>query len=166
MVSLGDEGWLTSTSSYVPNFENSYAYSGYEGVDFEKILAIPTIDYGTFHLYPNQWGYNYTWGNTWISQHNAIGKKVGKPVLLEEYAVPDGQDRLSIMCAWQDTIVNKTSVAGDLMWQFGTTLPSGTNPFDNYALYYGTNDYQVLGNNHARAMTAKTATSSALITTA
>ncbi|KAL8738189.1 MAG: hypothetical protein Q9181_001002 [Wetmoreana brouardii] len=166
MVSLGDEGWLTSTSSYVPNFENSYAYSGYEGVDFEKILAIPTIDYGTFHLYPNYWGYNYSWGSTWIEQHNAIGKKAGKPVVLEEYAVPDGEDRLSIMGAWQDTVINKTSVAGDMMWQFGIKFPSGAQPLDNFAVYYGTPEYQVLGNQHAKAMTAKKGTVSALVATA
>ncbi|KAL8704313.1 MAG: hypothetical protein Q9201_002535 [Fulgogasparrea decipioides] len=165
MVSLGDEGWLTSTSSYVPNFENSYAYSGYEGVDFEKILAIPTIDYGTFHLYPNYWGYNYSWGNTWIEQHNAIGKKAGKPVLLEEYAVPDGEDRLSIMGAWQDTVINKTSVAGDMMWQLGVKFPSGAQPLDNFAVFYGSSEYQVLGNQHAKAMTAKKGTVSALVAT-
>ncbi|KAL8755100.1 MAG: hypothetical protein Q9184_004895 [Pyrenodesmia sp. 2 TL-2023] len=157
MVSLGDEGWLTSTSSYVPNYEQSYAYTGYEGVDFEKNLAIPTLDYGTVHMYANQWGYNYTWGNTWIAQHNTIGKKLGKPVVLEEYAVPDGEDRVGIMCPWQDTVVKKTSIAGDMMWQFGTKFPSGAQPLDNYAVYYNTNDLQTLGNAHAKVMAAKTA---------
>ncbi|KAL8710905.1 MAG: hypothetical protein Q9225_007202 [Loekoesia sp. 1 TL-2023] len=155
LVSLGDEGWLTSTSSYLPNNDGSYAYSGYEGVDFEKNLAIPTLDYGTVHLYANQWGYNYSWGNTWITQHNTIGKNAGKPVLLEEYAVPDGEDRVGIMGEWQDTILSKTSIAGDMMWQFGTQFSSGVNPFDNYAVYYGSSDLQTLGNGHAKAMTAK-----------
>lgn len=158
MVSLGDEGWLTSTSSYLPNTDGSYAYSGYEGVDFEKNLAIPTIDYGTFHLYADQWGYNYTWANIWIQQHNAVGKKLGKPVLFEEHAVPDGEDRLGIEGKWQDTVIGKTSVAGDMMWQFGTKFPSGFNPYDNYALYYGTSNYKTLANDHALAMTKKTPT--------
>ncbi|KAL8994714.1 MAG: hypothetical protein Q9188_006992 [Gyalolechia gomerana] len=158
MVSLGDEGWLASTSSYLPNTDGSYAYSGYEGVDFEKNLAIPTIDYGTFHLYADQWGYNYTWANTWIQQHNAVGQKLGKPVLFEEYAVPDGEDRLGIEGKWQDTVIGKTSVAGDMMWQFGTKFPSGVNPYDNYALYCGTSDYKTLANDHALAMTKKTPT--------
>ncbi|KAI4138184.1 MAG: hypothetical protein L6R39_006923 [Caloplaca ligustica] len=155
LVSLGDEGWLTSTSSYVANYEQTYAYTGYEGVDFEKNLAIKTIDYGTVHMYPNQWGYNYAWGNTWIAQHNQIGKKLCKPVLLQEYAVPDGENRIAIEGPWQDTVVSKTSIAGDMMWQFGTKFPSGTNPFDNYALYYNTSDYQTLGNQHAKVMAEK-----------
>ncbi len=157
LVSLGDEGWLTSTSSYVPNYEQSYAYTGYEGVDFEKNLAIPTIDYGTVHMYADQWGYNYTWANTWIEQHNAIGKKLCKPVVLEEYAVPDGQDRVGIMGPWQDTVVQKTSIAGDMMWQFGTQFPSGARPLDYYAVYYGTSELQTLGNAHAQVMAAKAA---------
>lgn len=59
MVTLGDEGWLTPSDGYG---DGSYAYSGYEGVDFVENLKIPTLDYGTFHLYPNSWSYNYTWG--------------------------------------------------------------------------------------------------------
>ncbi|KAI4129034.1 MAG: hypothetical protein LQ338_002450 [Usnochroma carphineum] len=157
LVSLGDEGWLTSTSSYLPNSDGSYAYSGYEGVDFEKNLAISTIDYGTFHLYADQWGYNYTWGSTWITQHNQIGKKLCKPVVLQEYAVPDGQNRIAIEGPWQDTVMSKTSIAGDLMWQFGTKFPSGANPYDNYAMYYNTSDYQTLGNQHAKVVATRTA---------
>ena len=53
MVALGDEGWFDTASIG----DGSYAYSGYEGVDFVKNLAIPTLDYGTFHCYPDQWGY-------------------------------------------------------------------------------------------------------------
>ncbi|KAL8688061.1 MAG: hypothetical protein Q9218_005930 [Villophora microphyllina] len=163
--SLDKNHMLTATSSYLPNYEQSYAYTGYEGVDFERNLAIPTLDYGTVHLYPNYWGYNYTWGNTWIAQHNIIGKNLGKPVIMEEYAVPDGEDRVGIMGAWQDTIVGKTSIAGDMMWQFGTPFPDGENPYDNFAMYYNTSEYQVLGNAHAKAMTGKNARSSALVAT-
>ncbi|CAF9932350.1 MAG: hypothetical protein HETSPECPRED_008336 [Heterodermia speciosa] len=152
MVSLGDEGWLTP-----PQGDGSYAYSGYEGVDFVKNLAIPTLDYGTFHLYPSQWGYNYTWGNEWIEQHNAIGKAAGKPVVLEEYGVPDQSIRQDVESEWQQTVLEKTSVAYDSFWQFGSQLPSGTNPFDGYAIYYNTSEYEVLGNQHAKDMSQKKA---------
>lgn len=152
MVALGDEGWLTP-----PQGDGSYAYSGYEGVDFIKNLAIPTLDYGTFHLYPSQWGYNYSWGNTWISQHNAIGKAAGKPVVLEEYGVPDASLRLGVERKWQTTVLNSTSVAYDSFWQFGTNFTDGTDPYDDYAVFYGTNEYKVLGNDHAAAMHAKVA---------
>lgn len=33
--------------------DGSYPYQYSEGSDFVKNLAIPTIDFGTFHLYPD-----------------------------------------------------------------------------------------------------------------
>ncbi|KAL8678343.1 MAG: hypothetical protein Q9186_005300 [Xanthomendoza sp. 1 TL-2023] len=160
MVSLGDEGWFTATSATtIPNYEQSYAYGGYEGVDFQANLAIKTLDFGTFHLYPNQWGYNFTWGNTWIEQHNAVGKALGKPVMLEEYAVPQGElaDRVAILLKWQETVVKKTSVAADAAWQFGTVFPSGATPLDEYAVFWNSSELEVVGVQHAREMKAKRA---------
>ena len=152
MVTLGDEGWF-----YPPEGDGSYAYSGAEGVDFTKNLAIKTIDYGTFHMYPDQWGYNFTWGSTWIEQHNAVGKELGKPVVLEEYGSPDSSKQ-PITKPWQDTIVQSTSLAYDSFWQFATKLPSGTSLTDQYSMYYDTtagSDYQVLAIEHAQNMLAK-----------
>lgn len=157
MVSLGDEGWLPP--SYVGG-DGSYAYSGYEGVDFVKNLAISTIDYGTFHMYPDQWGYSYSWGSTWISQHNAIGKAAGKPVVLEEYAASSVALQNQYIPQWQATVLSQTSIAADAFWQFGTRFADGTNPYDEYAVYYNAtagSDYQKLVTAHAKAMAAKVA---------
>ena len=152
MVTLGDEGWLTP-----PSGDGSYAYSGYEGVDFTANLKIPNIDYGTFHAYPDQWGYNDSWVNEWIQQHDAIGQTVGKPVVLEEYGSTSANgQKQTVMSPWQQTVLSKTSVACDLFWQFG--IPLSINPYDNYVIMYDTSDgsdYQVLGNQHAAAMLGK-----------
>ena len=155
MVSLGDEGWLPP--SYAGG-DGSYAYSGYEGVDFIKNLAIPTLDYGTVHMYPNQWGYGYDWGIKWILQHNEIGKAANKPVVLEEYSAPTPELRAQWMPQYQDTIVKKTSLASDMVWQFGTHFPDGNNPFDEYAIYYDTDpnsEYQKFMAGQAKRMAAK-----------
>lgn len=42
MVTLGDEGWFAPADGVG---DGSYAYSGSEGVDFVKNLAIETLDY-------------------------------------------------------------------------------------------------------------------------
>lgn len=42
------EGFGLDTGS-----DGSYPYQYSEGSDFAKNLAIPTIDFGTFHLYPS-----------------------------------------------------------------------------------------------------------------
>ena len=128
LVTLGDEGWFCEGG------DGSYAYSCGEGVDFASNLNIPTLDYGTFHMYPDQWGYNYTWGNTWIQQHAAYAKNSGKPVVLEEYGAPNNQaNRTAIDAQWQQTIL-KNNIAYDSFWQFGTKLPSGTNDTDQYTV--------------------------------
>jgi mannan endo-1,4-beta-mannosidase len=45
LIAMGDEGFG------LPD-EKSYPYSFAEGVDFVKNLAIPDLDFGTLHLYP------------------------------------------------------------------------------------------------------------------
>jgi mannan endo-1,4-beta-mannosidase len=46
MVSVGDEGFFNQPGS------SDWIYNGSEGVDFDALLALPNIDFGTFHLYP------------------------------------------------------------------------------------------------------------------
>jgi mannan endo-1,4-beta-mannosidase len=66
LITLGDEGWLCASTSegtkgWYQGDDGSYAYSCAEGVDFARNMGIETLDYGTFHLYPDSWGYNETW---------------------------------------------------------------------------------------------------------
>lgn len=37
--------------------DGSYPFSYDEGVDFQKNINIPDVDFGTFHLYPSQCEY-------------------------------------------------------------------------------------------------------------
>ncbi|KAI9737330.1 MAG: hypothetical protein M1834_009483 [Cirrosporium novae-zelandiae] len=147
LVALGDEGWMCSGG------DGSYAYSCSEGVDFVKNLEIETLDYGTFHLYPNSWGYNYSWGSSWIKEHNAAGATAGKAVVLEEYGTP--VNHTTLIKPWQQTILEDTQVAYDSFWQFGTVLPSSTCSSDDNTLWYNENDYLVLATQHAKDMLAK-----------
>lgn len=153
LVTLGDEGWLPGHG------DGSYAYSGSEGVDFVKNLAIPTLDYGVIHLYPEQWGYNSSWGSEWVMEHDAIGKAAGKPVVFEEYGSTNTANHQAVMTPWQETSLKQSSMAYDAFWQLGTQLSAiDGKPFDDYAVYYDTkpgSDYDVLAVKHAAAMLAK-----------
>jgi len=53
LVAMGDEGFG------LPD-EKSYPYSFGEGVDFVKNLAIPDLDFGTLHLYPESCSYRHS----------------------------------------------------------------------------------------------------------
>ncbi|ROW07561.1 hypothetical protein VPNG_06781 [Cytospora leucostoma] len=157
LVTLGDEGWFApAESSLVVGYDGSYAYSGSEGVDWIANLQVPTLDYGTFHLYPDSWGYNYSWGNEWILQHDAVGERIGKPVILEEYGAPYPGNHTPYYKPWQDTVL-RSGVAADQVWQFGTydlSVPA-SNLGDVNSIYFNDTEYKILGFQHAAAMLEK-----------
>lgn len=111
---------------------------------------------GTFHLYPSSWGYNESWGSTWIKQHNAVGKAQGKPVVLEEYGGPNVPDHhLAVERKWQTTVLSDTRLAMDQFWQFGTHLSTGLSDYDNFTIWYNSTEYPILARKHAAAMLEK-----------
>jgi mannan endo-1,4-beta-mannosidase len=80
MVSVGDEGFLNGGGDH-------FAYQANDGVDNKALTALPAIDFGTFHLYPEDWGAKLEWGEQWIIDHLRVGRELGKPMVLEEYGV-------------------------------------------------------------------------------
>ncbi|KAE8153324.1 glycoside hydrolase family 5 protein [Aspergillus avenaceus] len=141
MVAIGDEGFGLDTGS-----DGSYPYQFSEGSDFAKNLAIPSIDFGTFHLYPSSWGTSNSWGNGWVSSHGAACKAAGKPCLFEEYGVTS--DHCNIEKPWQQTALNTTGLAADLYWQYGDQLSGGQSPDDGNTIYYGTDQFKCLVTDH------------------
>lgn len=128
MVALGDEGFFNQPGS------SSYPYQGGEGVDFTANMAILTLDYGTFHMYPIGWGITsgyQAWGVQWINDHAAVQKSVNKPVIIEEYGVTSS-DRPSVYAAWWKA-VETSGLAGDQYWQAATTA-SGSGYNDGYGI--------------------------------
>lgn len=77
LVTLGDEGFGLQG-------DGSYHYQFGEGLDFAANLAIDSLDFATFHLYPSTWGTNYDWGNGWVEAHAAACAAAGKPCVFEE----------------------------------------------------------------------------------
>ena len=53
LVSVGDEGWFHPNNLPI-DADGSYPYTGAEGVDTVALLDLPTIDFGTFHMYPDR----------------------------------------------------------------------------------------------------------------
>ncbi|KAF3908065.1 hypothetical protein ABW21_db0204293 [Orbilia brochopaga] len=148
MVTLGDEGWLVSGG------DGAYPYQGTEGVDFERNLSIETLDFGVFHLWPHAWSMPYEWGSQWILEHDEIGKKLGKPVVLEEYG-DITTNHTATRLPWLDTVYHDTEIAGDMYWQYADFLSTGPSPDDGNAVYYGTPDYIPLVIDHAADMVSK-----------
>ncbi|KAG8894601.1 hypothetical protein FRC00_008668 [Tulasnella sp. 408] len=146
-VSIGDEGFGL-------NGDGTYPYTYSEGLDFPTNLAISTVDFGTAHLYPSSWGQTSDpvgWGSAWITNHVTVQKSVNKPVILEEYGIPSNQ--YATYQTWLSTVVS-SGLAGDLIWQAGSTLSNGQSWNDGYAIYPTDQTYQLL-TQHSAALKAR-----------
>lgn len=117
LVALGDEGFFS-----FKNQENDWAYNGSTGVDWERLIKLEDLDYGTFHLYPEHWGESFTddiESSTvkWIEDHARIAKNSNKPVVLEEYGIQKNSqyNRDYMYRLWTDA-VEKNEVNGSMFW--------------------------------------------------
>jgi hypothetical protein len=54
-------------------------------------------------------GYNYSWGNTCIKDHDAFGAQVSKPVALEEYGA-QGANTTAVEQRWQAIVLEDTEL--------------------------------------------------------
>jgi mannan endo-1,4-beta-mannosidase len=98
MVSVGDEGFLDWGRG------EDWPYNGADGVDHEALTALPNVDFGTFHLYPDHWGRDPAWGTQWIEDHLTAAAGYGKPVVLEEFGYRDQAARDGTYQAWTEAV--------------------------------------------------------------
>ncbi|KAH6603407.1 endo-beta-mannanase, partial [Trichoderma cornu-damae] len=144
LVTLGDEGLGLGTG------DGSYPYTYGEGTDFAKNIQIPTLDFGTFHLYPDSWGTNYPWGNSWIQTHAQACVGANKPCVFEEYGALN--NACGSEAPWQNTTLTTHGMGADLFWQWGDTLSTGQSQSDPYSVFYNTSNWQCLVRNHVEAI--------------
>ncbi|CDM70443.1 Endo-beta-mannanase [Clostridium bornimense] len=142
LVSIGDEGFFNRDSS-------DWNYSGGEGVDFDRLMTIDTIDFGTFHLYPDGWNRSVEWGTTWIVDHINAGKALNKPVVLEEFGVKSNKDEVYKL--WGDTVVNNDG-AGLMSWILtGIGYDGNLYPdYDGFRIVYPSSTATVLSETAAK----------------
>ncbi|QKX62940.1 uncharacterized protein TRUGW13939_10108 [Talaromyces rugulosus] len=145
LVTIGDEGFGLTNGS-----DGSYPYTFGEGLDFTTNLNIPTIDFGTLHLYPDSWGEALSWGSSWVSTHGAACAAVGKPCILEEFGT--SSDQCANEGPWQATALNTSGIAADMFWQYGDTLSTGESPDDGNTIYYGSDIYTCIVTDHIQAI--------------
>ncbi len=121
LCAVGDEGGFLRTDPDVFMGEGTHMYNGFEGTDFDALLALKNVDYGTYHLYPESWGIAPEaaegWGARYIKDHIDSGKKAGKPAVLEEFGVSKAgtQNRLAVYDLWNRTVYENAG-AGSMFW--------------------------------------------------
>ncbi len=119
MIGVGDEG-------------------GPFGVDYKQLLTIPTVDFGTCHLYPD---YSpgeppEAFGVRWIREHIEAARRAGKPMIVEEYGVKIDAGAAIRQAAYQSWLrqVDASVGAGALVWMIASTGPDG-QPYPDYDGY-------------------------------
>jgi mannan endo-1,4-beta-mannosidase len=153
LVAIGDEGFINDPVPH--NYDYPYQGAGI-GIDFAANLAINTLDFGTFHLYPDGWGESndVAWGQQWITDHATIMKSANKPAILEEFGLTaTGTQRATDYTTWYNTVIS-TGLTGDLLWQAGSVFNGTDTPNDGFAIY-PTDPVYALIKQHAAALKAR-----------
>ena len=147
LVAVGDEGFYGGKGNV------DYPYSDYEGNHWKQLVALPAVDYGTMHLYPQHWGDAASadpvgWGSRWITDHLRDGARLRKPVVLEEYGlevkagtkVPDHATRTAGYRTWTQ-VVERNGV-GDQFWLLTSRVDDGSfyPDYDGYRIVWRNDD--------------------------
>jgi len=130
LVAVGDEGFFFRSGG------SDWLRNGSQGVDFDAFLRTASIDFGTLHLYADNWSKDIAWGTQWIEEHIAAGVEAGKPVLLEEYGWQEPATRDGAFRTWLST-VERSGGAADLVWMLAGLQDNGSfyPDYDHYTIY-------------------------------
>lgn len=111
MVSVGDEGFYCNPAEDGCPADAWWCNCN-SGVDTLAFAAVPSISYGTAHLYPEPWGEASSaaaaaaWGVAWIANHTAQQHAQGKPFVVEEFGMDNVTSQAGIYTQWVDAAVS------------------------------------------------------------
>ncbi len=116
LVGTGEEGFDASPGTYSSNLYNNqhWLFDGSAGVSFASNSSIPSIDFGSCHLYPESWGLGSSAGNAWIRDHIRIARGLRKPLIVGEFGVT--QSKEATYESWLTTAL-LDGAAGAIVWQ-------------------------------------------------
>ena len=175
-------GWVEEMSAYVKSLDPHHLvtwggeggfnngerpddgfYTGADGGDFERELALPSVDFGVFHSYPDWWGKTVAWTDRWVRDHAAAARGAGKPVVHEEYGWMTDAARREYL-GETSNITRREAIGGwqrigleekmpDMYWQFGYSGYSyGRNHDDGFTIFLDDEEAQELVYEHAEAL--------------
>ncbi|KAJ7619124.1 glycoside hydrolase [Mycena polygramma] len=142
LITTGGEGHFFWTD---PLFASDYNFNGQAGEDFDFDLTLPNVDFGTYHMYPQDFpGSNFTveaWGLFWIDAHVNAAKKAGKPLIIEEFGVTGLANKTNIypswhgIMPWQFGALGLKENGGNRLIKYADALVNGASPNDGDAIY-------------------------------
>ncbi|WP_257454784.1 cellulase family glycosylhydrolase [Archangium lipolyticum] len=143
LVGTGEEGFDVSHGGYDELFWRGTGTSFFEGgTSFRRNTASPFIDFASVHFYPEAYGVKPDTtaraGAHWFSEHAAIARDLGKPLLIGEFALRNREgfsldERRALYrgwfrCAW------RTGVGASGPWMFAND--ARPDDWDDFTFYY------------------------------
>lgn len=130
LVSVGDEGFYC-----VPNPTDWTENCG-EGIDSLAFASLENVDVMSFHLYPDLWGKDVSWGTQWIQRHFQDARALDKPAMLGEFGLQDKSMRNPNYKTWTDTVF-ASGGAGALYWILSGKQDDGSlyPDYDGFTVY-------------------------------
>jgi mannan endo-1,4-beta-mannosidase len=138
LVAVGDQGHFGTRDDPAMG----WPYRSSNEPDFETVLRLPNIDFGTYHLYPHDFAHGdgslspLAWGLRYLRDREAVARSVGKPALMEEFGARDAGLHASVFETWLDAL-DREGGAGFLFWGIGARFDSGGTVWDSqgYTIY-------------------------------
>ncbi|NME71682.1 glycoside hydrolase 5 family protein [Flammeovirga aprica] len=138
--------WINTTAKFIKSLDQNhmvttgsegYTPSSNSGTDFEKDHLSEDIDYMTFHIWVQNWGWfdphnvEGTYDNAvakakqYIQQHIAIGNQLNKPIVLEEFGISRDKDDHSDI----STVDVRNQYYATIFNELVTAVQKGDNTF-------------------------------------
>ena len=141
LMGVGDEGYFRRSRA-----GGNALYNGSFGVDCERILGVPSVDFGTCHLYSDFDPEDdpTAFGVRWIREHIEAGQRANKPMVIEEYGykTTDASNqeekvrRDGVFQVWTNQVLESDG-AGALVWMIASVMEDGQlyKDYDHYTVY-------------------------------
>jgi mannan endo-1,4-beta-mannosidase len=122
--------WVGEMAAFVKSLDSNHLLG--LGDEAAGAMAVPGIDFGTFHFYPEAWGKRPGFGRRWIREHARAGAALNKPVIFEEFGVKKKRDYW--YGEWMRE-VRESGTAGALVWMLGHDARDTSGYVDEYVIY-------------------------------
>lgn len=144
MLTSGEEGFYCYDRQERTDLPSGqWMYFGTEGVDWNTTMQIPDIDFGTVHIYCDQWGLTEPEdADRWFKEHMQGAIDVNKPVIIEEFGWAEKDTRADKYEDWfsifEGVKYDGLEVAGTNYWMIASEMDDNKlyPDYDGYTVYY------------------------------
>lgn len=133
--------WVDEMARYIRDLDPNHLRStGSEGEIATPVFEThksEAIDFVSFHLYPDWWGFSQERSIQYIRDHAKIARDLGKPVFFGEFGFKDKQRRRQIFSEWYQ-VAKEEKIDGVAFWLLSGNQDNGSlyPDYDGFTVYY------------------------------